>query len=212
MKREQATTRPAEQQEKRNCDQFAIILTTTMTTTTTTTTMAFIYTADEILSVGLELVGFSPAQQGRVNNNTNHRRFIANYGSKPVVYAMIWEDMLTVDDAKARIDPTKMSLNYFLLGIYFLRVYPTEEIAAGRFTLSERTVRKWCWVVAEKLQAMKFHKVSRPTCSNNNTNRCPSFLMCTHSCLFLLLFFLSDCLARGMARSEQQQPDLPYQC
>jgi hypothetical protein len=66
--------------------------------------MVVILTLDEFLWKGLQLVGFDHAgcQQG-VCRATNLMRFRAHYGSNPVVYAQIWEDLqmtVALDDAK----------------------------------------------------------------------------------------------------------------
>jgi hypothetical protein len=50
---------------------------------------------DEILQEGLEIGGFNRQQQQRVKRNTNLRQFRAMYGSNPIVYAQIIEDLQT---------------------------------------------------------------------------------------------------------------------
>ena len=121
--------------------------------------MARLYTADEMLQMGLEQIGLSDDQQERVERATNVRRFKAHYGSSPLVVATIWEDLMTTDIPAARI-PLKTSPDKLFLAMYFLKVYPTEEQLAGRFTKCEKGARKWTWSVVRKIQALKAQKVS----------------------------------------------------
>lgn len=130
-----------------------------------TSIMARLYTADEILRMGLEQIGFSDDKQERVGRPTNVRRFKAHYGSSPLVVATIWEDLLTTDIPAARI-PSKTSPDKLFLGMYFLKVYPTEEQLAGRFSKCERGARKWAWLFASKIQALKAQKVRIYASSN----------------------------------------------
>ena len=77
-----------------------------------------ILTSDKFLRKGLQLVGFDHAgRQQRVCRATNLMRFRAHYGSNPVVYAQIWEDLqmtVALDDAK------KMDPDSFLIALHFL--------------------------------------------------------------------------------------------
>ena len=127
---------------------------------TTTTTMVEILTANEILRKGLELVGFDWHRQRNVSRPTNLQRFRAHYGSNPVVYAQIWEDLQTTAIPEARIDTKIADSDNFLMAIRFLKGYPTESEQAGIFKLCEKVVRKWTWYYACKVQALKGQKVS----------------------------------------------------
>jgi len=120
--------------------------------------MAQLYTADEMLRMGLGQIGLSDDQQNRVKRATNVRRFKAHYGSSPLVLATIWEDLMTTDIPAARI-PLKTSPDKLFLGMYFLKIYPTEEHLAGCFSQCEKGARKWAWSFARKIQALKAQKV-----------------------------------------------------
>jgi len=80
--------------------------------------------------------------------------------SNPIVYAQIWEDLQTMEIPEARIDKKTMDLNYFLMGLRFLKRYPTECELAGTFKICEKTARTWAWFYAQKIQALKGQKVS----------------------------------------------------
>ena len=116
-----------------------------------------VVTADEILRQGLRHGGFKKCRQ----SDANLRRFKSFYGSHPVVYAQIFEDLQTTDIPEARIITTKpgVTLDNFLLAIHFLKVYPTRERSAGMFHMGEQTAAKWGWYFSKKVQALKKHKV-----------------------------------------------------
>lgn len=122
--------------------------------------MLVILTADEMLRKGLEHVGFDRARQQNVSKRTNIRRFMAHFGSSPVVYAQVWEDLQTTAILQARIDATKSDADSFLMAVHFLKCYPTEDELSGRFQICEKTARKWAWYFATKIQALKEQKVS----------------------------------------------------
>jgi hypothetical protein len=63
-----------------------------------------ILTDDEVLTRGLELVGFGIDRQERVKDEENVLRFTDHFGSHPRVYAQIWEDLQTTNIAAARVD------------------------------------------------------------------------------------------------------------
>jgi hypothetical protein len=123
------------------------------------TTMVVILTANEILRNGLLLVGFDVRRQENVKRETNVGRFRTHYGSDPVVYAQIWEDLQTTENLEARISE-KASIDSFFQGIHFLKCYPKEAERAGTFKMCETTARTWGWYFAGKVQALKEEKVS----------------------------------------------------
>ena len=87
----------------------------------------------------------------------------ALYGSNPIVYAEIFEDLLqTAAIAEARVDSKVICINSFLMGIQFLKCYPTEEVHSGVFKVCEKTARKWGWFYAKKIQALKEQKIMWP--------------------------------------------------
>jgi hypothetical protein len=65
--------------------------------------MVVILTTDEILRKGLELVGFDCRRQQNVSWPKNLERFRAHYGSDPVVYSQIWEDLQVTEIPAAQI-------------------------------------------------------------------------------------------------------------
>ena len=126
----------------------------------TATTTMLILTADDMLRKGLELGGFDRSRQKKVRRAQNLERFRALYGSNPVVYAEIFEDLQTTEIAEARVDSDMICVDSFLMALHFLKCYPTENQLSGLFQICEKSARKWAWFYAKKIQALKQQKVS----------------------------------------------------
>jgi hypothetical protein len=124
-------------------------------------------TPDEILRKGLELGGFDGRRQQKVKRKTRLRRFRSLYGSDPIVYAEIIEDLQTTHIEKARVDSKKISLEKFLGAMNFLMCYQSEEVRSGQFKETEKTVRKWGWFYSKKIQALKEQKIVWPESWND---------------------------------------------
>jgi hypothetical protein len=116
-------------------------------------------TADEMLRKGLILAGWEAERQIGTDIKTRTARFKSFYGSQPIVFVKIWEDLQTTDILEARINAKKHLCDHLLMCAYFLKVYPTETTMAGMFKMEEKTVRKWVWLFAKKIQALKKSKV-----------------------------------------------------
>ena len=113
-------------------------------------------TADEMLEFGLELAGDKVSNSNKVND----RRFRALYGSASVVCSVIWEALQTTAILEARIEPrSRKDLKYFMVAMYFLKVYPTENVIHTAFKLDEKTIRTHSWFYAKKLRALQDDKV-----------------------------------------------------
>lgn len=113
-----------------------------------------IKTQDEVLTRGLELVGYSLERQARVNLNTRTRRFKKLFGPNPVTVAVAWSKLQTTDNDKARLKPsqgTDLAFDKFLMFFYFIKGYGVEEDVASRFDVCEETMRKWVKLYAVKL-------------------------------------------------------------
>jgi hypothetical protein len=108
-------------------------------------------TPNDMLQKGLSLVG---CQNGTMSNKTCVYRFRGFYGSDPIVYAMLFEDIKTKSGQQVQL-----LLDYFLMTIYFLRCYPTELQISALFKITEKTARTWIWFYISKIQEMKNLKV-----------------------------------------------------
>ena len=123
--------------------------------------VVIVVTPDQMLTQGLMLVGFENHRIQNVSRVVNLERFRAHYGSNPIVYAQIWEDLQTTAVPDAQIDNVQADLSMFLMSIYFLKCYASEALMAATFRICEKTVRKWRWFFASKIQALKTEKVSQ---------------------------------------------------
>jgi hypothetical protein len=94
--------------------------------------MVVVLTTDEMMRRGLELWGFDLRRQDNTSGAQNLRRFKSSlFGSKPIVYAQMWEDLQTTPIPEARLDGNEC-VDSFLMTIYVLKEYPTEEALSGR--------------------------------------------------------------------------------
>lgn len=126
-----------------------------------------LFTADQIMERGLIRVNHDKLAQARVGRKTNVRRFKRAFGSNPVVYAEIWEDLQTatpIHPALIGVRPkdAEKKMNAFLHAVFFLRKYPTEEDGSPRFGMSDRTARDTKWYFIQKIQALKAQKITWP--------------------------------------------------
>jgi hypothetical protein len=80
--------------------------------------MVVILTADELLRKGLELVGFEYHRQQNVSRETNLQRFRGHYGSNPIVYAQLWEDLSLQMTEALDEDAWKMDPDSFLMTLH----------------------------------------------------------------------------------------------
>ena len=105
---------------------------------------------NELMQLGVLLVGFK-YDATKVCHDTWVSRFVAFYGSKPVVYTKLMLDLqASIND----FSPTK-----FLMSLHFLRRFPSETEQAAMFSICEKTARKWTWFYIEKIAQLKETKV-----------------------------------------------------
>jgi hypothetical protein len=117
-----------------------------------------ILSTEEMQALGLHLAGFSEARQARTRQATSLDRFRSNYGLSPVTYANVLADLQTTENDDARIDRPDPRL--LLMMGNWLKTYATESQMAGSWQIDEKTIRKWNWHYAVKVQALKLQKVS----------------------------------------------------
>jgi hypothetical protein len=121
-----------------------------------------LFTPDEVMERGLRLV--DKRSQESVCRSTQVSRFRDFFGSLPVVYSQLWEDlqMTNIEEARIVIGVPETDLTYFLLTINFLKKYPTENATSGLFAISEKTARDWKWYYSRKIQALMPQKIFWP--------------------------------------------------
>jgi hypothetical protein len=69
-----------------------------------------VYTADVILRFGLQLVGYTRSRIWRAKKDTNVDQFHGHFGSNPIIYAEIWEDLQTIKVQEARVPPKDLNI------------------------------------------------------------------------------------------------------
>lgn len=137
-----------------------------------------IYTPDEIMKLGLQMVGRDHHMQQRVQRSSNVRDFQDSFGSSPLVCALIWEDLNATEVASAQL-LRHLSPDKFLMAMFFLKRYPVGKMLAGRFKVCAKTASKWAWYFATKIQALKEKKIVWPaewTEGHPNFRNTPTFL------------------------------------
>lgn len=121
------------------------------------------FTADQMLEKGLLLAGIHTKRLESQKKETLVQTFIDRYGSRPVVYAQIWEDLQRTTVAEALV-PVKDrdKVDYFFMALHFLKRYYVESERALIYGVDKTTVRKWTWYFIEKIQALKKEKITWP--------------------------------------------------
>jgi hypothetical protein len=54
----------------------------------------------------------------------------------------------------SKYGPETLKMEHLLMGLYFLKVYPTEHVASGTFQVDEKTWRKWIKIVVERISKL----------------------------------------------------------
>ena len=117
----------------------------------------------DMLTLGLNFVGFTPHRANKHSANTNKNHFERAFGASTKACCALYHDLQVFDLGLAAI--AKPKLTYFLLALHWLRRYPTEGANAGISGLDEDTVRKWVWIYCAAIQALKRYKLR--ICFNN---------------------------------------------
>jgi hypothetical protein len=114
--------------------------------------------ANDMLTIGLDCIGFPPERAANHNATTNMTHFTSAFGVEPQIASIIFNEIQVRDIGVNAINKPKV--RYFLLGLYWLKRYPIEQISAGVFGYHEDTIRKWVWRYSQAIQALKPYKVS----------------------------------------------------
>lgn len=106
-----------------------------------------VYTEQEMLRQGLKLVGFSSGRILRVKNiETHEQQFTQKFGVCVKVAIKVFKDLQTTVFNEAFINPEKIKLDFFLMALYFLRIYPKESKVESTFGLSPKWARQQIWL------------------------------------------------------------------
>lgn len=79
---------------------------------------------------------------------TRKRRFKVLFGVSPVICAKVWTALIPSLPASA-------SPLHLLWTLYFLKQYGKEEVNASFAQTTEKTYRKWCWTIIQKIAELQ---------------------------------------------------------
>jgi hypothetical protein len=121
-------------------------------------------TALGMLSYGLRLI--DNAYEAHRHNALTSRidQFRKAFGSHPLVYARIWSDL------EAKTIDSERQLGWYLITLFWLKKYDTEDDLRNLFGYDQVTIRDWTWYYAECIQELKDYKVGERVthvCRNN---------------------------------------------
>lgn len=108
----------------------------------------------QMLDAGLYMVGETAWERHNKSVAPRLDDFKAHFGSHPLVYAKLWNDMKDIDGER--------KLGYFIICLYWLKSYDTEKMLASRFHLDEETIRSWCWYYGDCIAEMQATVIKLP--------------------------------------------------
>lgn len=85
---------------------------------------------------------------------TNLHRFKASFGANPRVVERLWNTIRGL----STFEDNPIFSYQLLYGLYFIRLYAYEHTAAGTWSISEKTYRKWAHIAVHLIASCK-HKV-----------------------------------------------------
>ena len=101
-------------------------------------------TALEILRFGLTLVGFDMCRS-KLDGDWNVRRFKSLYGSSHETLAVLWDEMRITPNNNARLVYEVDTIDTFLIGMFFMKVYASWHVTAAMFRIHEDRVQEIGW-------------------------------------------------------------------
>ena len=116
--------------------------------------IAHIVTQAEMLDAGIKLT-YSEKKYKRAKLESNRQRFLDTFGLLPATACAVYEDLQKSGNPAARIENANATeLQYFLIGLYFLRQYPTREGLERSFDYSKEWIAAKCWDWVIRIQAL----------------------------------------------------------
>ena len=103
------------------------------------------YTEEEILFIGLKLLGYDKERQGRSKRASKVKKFKHLIGAHPAVVSAIWADSQRMKDDDHKLvvhrGNADKHMKDLLMTMHFLRKYPTETDQDALFQKSAKTCR-----------------------------------------------------------------------
>ena len=120
--------------------------------------MAIAVSQEEMLVLGMRSRGHSDTKINRAALGSKKKIFRSNYGISAVTAASIFQDIQRVEKIGDNAI-TNPRVIHFLMTLFWLRAYPTEDHLNGSFGLGPKAARAKRWVYVKALAALKPHKV-----------------------------------------------------
>ena len=111
---------------------------------------------EEMMRIGLRLRGYTVKQLKNAKGKANVFRFKHHFGVSPVTAVWIYTDLQTTTIADAKIKRGDLDLKYFLMGLFYLRKYPSEEDLSADFDYSKFWVRNKVWEKIKNMRALQY--------------------------------------------------------
>eukprot|EP00980_Cylindrotheca_fusiformis_P016649 scaffold4993_cov73-Cylindrotheca_fusiformis.AAC.1 len=118
-----------------------------------------IVTSQDMQYTGLRLVGFSNRKVRKAAPLTNYRRFKSQFGVSAATASRVYADLQETAVEEARINGDNNQLRFFLMGLHYLRKYPTEDDLEAKFNYSNFWARQKVWGIAKRIRALKVEKI-----------------------------------------------------
>ena len=123
-----------------------------------------VYTADEILRIGLLLVHYRRKRIKNCKKARNIERFKSNYGAKPGVVASVFSDL-----QRTHLLPIgKRNIRHLLMAFHTLMRYPTNDEREALFDIGKHEAADITWEFVRWIQALKPYKILWPPATEND--------------------------------------------
>ena len=113
---------------------------------------------NEMLNKALILRGYTARRLRRVKPKTNVFRFKHHFGVSPCTAARVYSDLQSTADEEYKMEGGERDLKYFVMALYYIRKYPTEEDLSASFDFSSKWAREKTWEAIKKIWHLK-HKM-----------------------------------------------------
>ena len=121
-----------------------------------------VFAPSEFMDVGLRLVNYTTRRIKRAKTKRNIERFIGHFGASPATVAKIWEDLQTTSIDEARVPPSMLNMDHYLMALHHLKRYPTDLEREAIFDVDGMRGRQRVWYYVGKIRQLKKEKIVWP--------------------------------------------------
>eukprot|EP00977_Amphora_coffeiformis_P007617 scaffold1684_cov214-Amphora_coffeaeformis.AAC.1 len=94
---------------------------------------------------------FSLLAKSSLNVRIEDCSFRSHFGCSPDVCSILWQKI----DERMQPRPRGMMPKHLLWALLFLKTYQKEDVLAGRAGTTQKTLRKWVWIIIDGIQKLK---------------------------------------------------------